>query len=94
MRFARALAGKDVEALRDVLAEDVDFRGLTPRRDWEAAGVDGVLDILLGSWFEPQDVIEEALAIDEGDAVEDTAQVRYRFAITTPDGPHVALAPV
>jgi hypothetical protein len=87
-RFAHALADKDVSQLSDLLADEVDFRGLTPRRSWEAEDRAGVLDILLGSWFEPHDRIEALLALKENDAVEDTAHVSYRFAIQTPDGPH------
>ena len=31
-RFVRAVAAKDRDELREVLAGDVDFKGLTPRR--------------------------------------------------------------
>ena len=43
-RLARALADKDEAALRGVLADDVDFRGLTPGRSWEASSPDEVGD--------------------------------------------------
>ena len=49
--FAQALATKDSEALRAVLHPDVDFRGLTPNRFWEAHDRDAVLDIVFGVWF-------------------------------------------
>jgi hypothetical protein len=87
-RFAHALADKDVPLLTELLAEDVDFMGLTPKRSWEAEGRDGVLEILLGTWFEPHDEIDALLELNENDAVEDTAHVGYRFALSTPDGPH------
>ena len=35
--FAEALAKKDAPGLLDVLDPDVDFRGLTPSRFWEAS---------------------------------------------------------
>jgi hypothetical protein len=50
-RFAQVLATKDYEALRAVLHADVDFRGLTPNRFWEAHDRDAVLDIVFGVWF-------------------------------------------
>jgi hypothetical protein len=87
-RFAHALADKDVSQLNSLLAEDIDFKALTPKRSWEAANRAAVLDILLGTWFEPQDRIEALLVLNENDLVEDTAHVSYRFALTTPDGPH------
>ena len=87
-RFAHALADKDVPQLTELLADEVDFMALTPRRSWEADDRAGVLEILLGSWFEPQDKIEALLELNENDAVEDTAHVSYRFALQTPDGPH------
>lgn len=89
-RFAQALATKDSAAISALLTEDVDFKALTPGRFWDAADPESTLEILLGTWFKPQDEIEEVLEVSEGDPVEDTAHVRYRFALTTPDGPHTA----
>ncbi len=87
-RFARALAAKDVARLREVLAADVDFRGLTPNRNWEAQGPDAVLEILLGSWFEDKDEIR-ALEHVESDAFADRERVGYRFSVSNPDGAHL-----
>lgn len=89
-RFAQALATKDPAAISALLTEDVDFKALTPGRFWDAADPGATLEILLGTWFKPQDEIEEVLEVSEGDPVEDTAHVRYQFALTTPDGPHTA----
>ena len=36
--FARAVAAKDRDAFGRLLAADVDFKGLTPGRAWEATG--------------------------------------------------------
>jgi hypothetical protein len=85
--FASALARKDERALRALLAPDVDFKGLTPRRLWEASDPDGVLDVLLGNWFEPHDHIDGMVALDRGDDVEDVHRIGYRFDLSTPDGP-------
>jgi hypothetical protein len=87
LRFATALAAKDVDAIRGLLAEDIDFKALTPRKFWEATDPDAVIDVLLGNWFQPDDHIDALVDVTE-DAVEDTGRVGYRLAITTPDGPH------
>lgn len=88
-RFATALAAKDEAALRAVLAEDLDFRGLTPGRPWEAGDSDQVIDVLLGHWFEPSDRIESLLEVTDGDDVADVHRVSYRLAVRNADGLHV-----
>jgi hypothetical protein len=86
-RFATALAAKDSAALTDLLAPDVDFLGLTPRRMWEAHSPAEVLEVL-GTWFGAQDRIDALDAVTAGQPVEDTEHVGYRLTVTTPDGPH------
>jgi hypothetical protein len=86
--FARALAAKDVARLRELLAADVDFRGLTPGRNWEASGPDAVIEILLGSWFEDSDEIR-ALEHVETDSFADRERVGYRLSVTNADGDHL-----
>lgn len=78
-RFARALAAKDGTALRALLAEDVDFRGMTPNRYWDATGAGAVIDILLGAWFEPDDRIEELISVGGTGGVADREHVVYRL---------------
>jgi hypothetical protein len=39
-QFARALAAKDFGRVAELLDPEVDFRGMTPRRFWEASGRD------------------------------------------------------
>jgi hypothetical protein len=90
VRLARAIAAKDEVALRAVLADDVDFRGLTPGRTWEGSGPDAVVETVLGSWFEPDDEIERVVDVSERDDVADTSHVSYRFDLVTPTGPYVA----
>lgn len=85
-RLVHALAAKDRDALRAVLHPDVDFRGLTPNRFWEAHDRDAVLDIVFGDWFGPGDELEE-LVLLESDAFADRAQLRYRFRGRNRDGP-------
>ncbi|WP_210650312.1 hypothetical protein [Nocardioides sp. SYSU D00065] len=89
-RLAGAIAAKDEDALRALLADDVDFKGLTPGRFWEGTGPDAVVDVVFGSWFEESDTIERVLDVTERDDVADTSHVSYRFDLTNPDGTYVA----
>jgi hypothetical protein len=87
-RFARALAAKDFAQVTDLLHPEVDFRGMTPGRFWEASGPAQVVDEVLTSWFEDQDRIDAVVALETGSLV-DRDRVAWRFAVTTPDGPHL-----
>jgi hypothetical protein len=89
-RLARAIAARDETALRAVLADDVDFRGLTPGRTWEGTGPDAVVETVFGSWFEPADEIEQVVDVAERDDVADTSHVSYRFDLVNPSGAYVA----
>jgi hypothetical protein len=86
--FADAVARKDAGALRALLHPAIDFRGMTPRRTWEASDPDGVLDIVLANWFEPSDEIDELVEV-QTEAFADTERVGYRLAGHNPDGPFV-----
>ena len=89
-RFAHAVAARDEAALRALLADDVDFRGLTPGRTWEGTGPDDVVEVVFGSWFEQSDRIERVLDVSDGDDVADTSHVSYRFDLANDDGEFVA----
>ena len=84
-RYVRALAERSERGLREVLSANVRFRGLTPDRVWEADSRDGAIEILLGSWFEDTDHIEEVLST-EGHAVADRIAIRYRFKVRNDGG--------
>jgi hypothetical protein len=83
--FARAFAGKDSARMRELLHPEVDFKGLTPSRSWEASGADAVIDLLFGSWLEDTDKVEELEAVED-DAIADRDRVGYRCSVTNPDG--------
>jgi hypothetical protein len=87
-QLARAMAAKDARALTDVLAPDVDFRALTPNQTWEAADADAVVEIILGSWLEPKDEVDELVDV-RSDRVSDRQSVVYRMRGHNPDGPFV-----
>ena len=89
-RLAHAIAAKDEAALRGLLADDVDFKGLTPGRVWEGTGPDDVVEAVFGSWFGPSDTIERVVDVAERDPVADTAHVSYRFDLSNAKGTYVA----
>ena len=83
--FARALAARDADALLDLLHPEVDFRGMTPNRTWEAGDPAAVVGILLGRWFEPSDEVRAVERV-ESDAFADRERVGYRFRVTNARG--------
>lgn len=86
-RLAAAVASKDEAAVRALVTDDVDFKGLTPGRSWEGGSSDDLVAVL-GQWFEPQDVVDELEDVVDGTPVVDTHRVAYRLRVITPDGPH------
>jgi hypothetical protein len=83
--FARALAEKDSSRMLELMHPQIDFRGMTPGRTWDASDPDAVVSVFLGQWFEAQDEIQslEDLA---SDSFADRQRVGYRFSVSTPDG--------
>jgi len=82
--FVQALAAKDEQRLRDLMHPEIDFRGLTPRRFWEASDADTVISVIFGHWFEDSDVIESVERV-ETDMVIDRERVGYRLAVRNAD---------
>jgi hypothetical protein len=87
-RFVEALAARNRDGLGALLHPQIDFRGLTPNRLWEAGDAEAVVEVVLGSWFEPSDEFDE-LALVERDAFADREQLRFRFSGHNADGPFV-----
>lgn len=85
VEFARALAEKDSARIRDVLHPEIDFRGLTPGRTWEANDRDAVIALLFDQWFEETDEIKTLEQL-ESDTFADRQRVGYRFSVSNPDG--------
>ena len=83
--FVRALAAKDYERILDLLHPEVDFRGLTPNRSWEASDRDAVVSTVLHKWFEDSDEIE-GLERLETDGFADCERIGYRFSVRNPEG--------
>jgi hypothetical protein len=88
-RFAHALATKDAQGLLAVLDPEVDFRGLTPGRFWEATSARALVhDIILGAWFEPNDHIDALEDVQLG-SVADRDRVSYLLRVSNADGVHL-----
>jgi hypothetical protein len=82
--FAEAVTAKDPARIAELLHPEVDFKGLTPNRLWEAsdpATVEGILK----RWIEADEHVEELISV-ETDTVADRERVGYRYRLRTPDG--------
>lgn len=86
--FATALAAKDVTAIEQLLADDIDFRALTPRKFWEmSTGKDVVADAI-GVWFDDGDDIEELSSVSVRPVAGDRWHLSYRLQVRNADGVH------
>lgn len=83
--FARALADKDFDRLIALFDPVVEFRGVTPRKFWEADSPQALVDNVLSVWFDDSDEIV-ALERLETDAFADRERVGYRFRVRNPEG--------
>lgn len=85
--LADAVATKDHDGLHLLLHPDIDFRGMTPGRVWEADGPDDVV-AAFAAWFDDGDLVEGVDAV-ETDSFADRQRVGYRFRVRNDDGLHV-----
>src|SRR6516162_274911 len=84
--FVTALASKDADALLALFADEVDFRALTPGKFWEPqTPAELVHEVILGTWFEPTDVVQAVEAVDTG-LVADRGRLSYRLRVANGDG--------
>lgn len=80
-RFAAALAAQDKARLRAVLADVVDFQGLTPGRHWQSSTNREVVDdVILGRWFGSGRDVQELCAVATGE-VAGREHVAYRLRV-------------
>jgi hypothetical protein len=84
-QFAHALAVKDFGRIGALVHPEIDFRGMTPRRSWEASDGVAVIADVLCRWFDDSDEIE-ALERLESDSFADRERVGYRFRVRNPAG--------
>lgn len=87
--FAAAIAAKDRTALLALLDDGVEFRALTPGRNWSADDSVTAADaIVFGSWFTATNHIEALESVDTGE-VNDRHRVAYRLRITVDEQPYL-----
>jgi ketosteroid isomerase-like protein len=79
-RFARALLAKDWPSVKQVVSSDVDFRGLTPGRPWEATTSEDLVENVFARWLEPADDVYEVLSVTTAE-VQQRQRVVYRFRV-------------
>jgi hypothetical protein len=82
--FAEAVTAKDYARIAELLHPEVDFKGLTPKRLWEA-GDPATVEGILKRWIEPDEHVEELISV-ETDTIADRERVGYRYRLRTPDG--------
>jgi hypothetical protein len=87
-RFAKLLAAQQWSELGTLLDADIVFKGMTPRRFWEAHTSDEVVADVLQQWFDETDHIEELLSVFAGH-VADRQWVRYRLRVRNDHGRHL-----
>jgi hypothetical protein len=85
-QLALTIAAKDAHALRALFSTPVVFRGVTPRRFWDAETPLGVAEIVLETWFGPDKTITDVISV-ETDTLADVKKVSYRMAVDLPSGP-------
>ncbi len=83
--FVNALARKDFAEISTLVDPEIDFRGLTPNRAWEASGPRALVDDVLSQWLEDSDHVEEVVSV-ETDSVADRQRIAYRLRVSNPDG--------
>jgi hypothetical protein len=86
--LAEAIVARDTSTLMALFSTPVTFRGVTPRRFWDAETPVAVADIILGTWFGPEKTVTAVTLVDT-DTVGDVEKVTYRMAVDLESGPSV-----
>jgi len=86
--FAEALLSKEWGHLEPLLSGEVDFRGLTPRKQWEASTPKGLIDTVFSQWFGPTVDIFEIIDIAT-DRIVDRHRIVYRFRVRNDEDDYV-----
>jgi hypothetical protein len=89
LSFVQALAAKDHDALRLLLAENIDFRALTPNMDWREESAADVLANVFERWYSDDDYIEELLEVSARPIAGSRFHLSYSLQIRNPDGLHL-----
>lgn len=85
-KLAHAIARHDFTGIAELLHPDVEFRALTPRRQWEPATRQDAVEVLR-TWFGDFD-IHDMLRVDTTEMA-GRYHVSYRYRGERPEGPFV-----
>jgi hypothetical protein len=84
VELVEALVSGDFERAGALLDPDIDLRGMTPSRFWEAKGADAAMrDVFRPLFDDPEEEDRELIEVSSG-AVESTRSVRYRVRARDP----------
>ncbi|MGA7704714.1 MAG: hypothetical protein WB998_07445 [Solirubrobacteraceae bacterium] len=86
--FLDAMVLRDLSRLQSLLAQDIDFRAMTPSRIWEAEDPAEVKEVLR-AWFEHPEREVESVEPVEPSSVADTLRVGWRVHGQGADGAFV-----
>src|SRR4051794_10793899 len=89
VRFAKAVAARDADTLTGMLAETVDFRGMSPDTVFEGSTAAEVVDVLLGQWFDNARHMEGLDSVGTS-SVGDRERVGCRVRVSDSDGTYEA----
>jgi len=84
--FLDAVLARDFLQIESLMAEDIDFRAMTPSRIWEADGPAEVQEVLR-TWFEHPERNVEGVEPVEPSSVADTLKVGWRVHGQGASGP-------
>ncbi|MGA9284825.1 MAG: hypothetical protein WBV85_05230 [Solirubrobacteraceae bacterium] len=84
--FLDAIVRRDLARVQSLMAQDVDFRAMTPNRIWEAERPADVGEVLR-AWFEHPERDIEGVETIEASSVADTLRVGWRVHGQGADGP-------
>ena len=80
-----AVTNLDLGRARDLLDPEIDFRGMTPNKVWEADGPEEVV-AALRKWLQNPERDVSSVEATEPLTVEDTQRVGWRVSGQRPDG--------
>jgi ketosteroid isomerase-like protein len=84
--FLDAIVLRDLSRVQSLLAQDIDFRAMTPNRIWDAERPTDVQEVLR-AWFEHPERDIEGVETIEASSVADTLRVGWRVHGQGTDGP-------
>jgi ketosteroid isomerase-like protein len=84
--FLDAIVCRDLSRVQSLIAQDIDFRAMTPSRIWEAERPADVREVLR-TWFEHPERDIEGVETIETSSVADTLRVGWRVRGQGSDGP-------